>query len=154
MNSHSPEQNKDILTCLSHWFIHTNRNFSRRERRNFHGNKCSHDVFKCVFLLVSLRYEQARRKFQAVFLSIKQKIMSSDLELEEFNGLGTALAPRIPNAENRNLELKVNIFNLIIEKKRRRSFYSNRSIRNKNVINRHNMTLMKMRLKFICSKII
>jgi len=122
MNSHSPEQNKDILTCLSHWFIHTNRNFSRRERRNFHGNKCSHDVFKCVFLLVSLRYEQARRKFQAVFLSIKQKIMSSDLELEEFNGLGTALAPRIPNAENRNLELKVNIFNLIIEKKEEEVF--------------------------------
>ena len=33
--------------------------------------------------------------------------MSSDLELEEFNGLGTALAPRIPNAENRDLETKV-----------------------------------------------
>jgi hypothetical protein len=33
--------------------------------------------------------------------------MSADLELEEFNGLGTALAPRIPNAENRNLEAKV-----------------------------------------------
>ena len=33
--------------------------------------------------------------------------MSSDLELEEFNGLGTALAPRIPNAENRHLEAKV-----------------------------------------------
>jgi len=33
--------------------------------------------------------------------------MSSDLELEEFNGLGTELAPRIPNAENRNLEAKV-----------------------------------------------
>lgn len=33
--------------------------------------------------------------------------MSSDLELEEFNGLGTALAPRIPNADNRNLEAKV-----------------------------------------------
>lgn len=36
--------------------------------------------------------------------------MSSDLELEEFNGLGTALAPRIPNAENRNLEAKVRLF--------------------------------------------
>jgi len=48
--------------------------------------------------------------------------MSSDLELEEFNGLGTALAPRIPNAENRNLELKVNIFNLIIEKKEEEVF--------------------------------
>ena len=48
--------------------------------------------------------------------------MSSDLELEEFNGLGTALAPRIPNAENRNLELKVNIFNLIIEKKEEEEF--------------------------------
>jgi hypothetical protein len=33
--------------------------------------------------------------------------MSFDLELEEFNGLGTALAPRIPNTENRNLESKV-----------------------------------------------
>ena len=33
--------------------------------------------------------------------------MSNDLELEEFSGLGTALAPRIPNAENRNLESKV-----------------------------------------------
>ncbi|CAF1233483.1 unnamed protein product, partial [Rotaria sordida] len=33
--------------------------------------------------------------------------MSSDFELEEFNGLGTTLAPRIPNAENRNLESKI-----------------------------------------------
>jgi hypothetical protein len=37
--------------------------------------------------------------------------MSSDLELEEFNGLGTTLAPRIPNAENRNLEAKVFLIN-------------------------------------------
>lgn len=33
--------------------------------------------------------------------------MSNDFELEEFNGLGTTLAPRIPNAENRDLETKV-----------------------------------------------
>ncbi|CAF3917236.1 unnamed protein product [Rotaria magnacalcarata] len=33
--------------------------------------------------------------------------MSSDFELEEFNGLGTTLAPRIPNAENRTLETKI-----------------------------------------------
>ena len=33
--------------------------------------------------------------------------MSTDFELEEFNGLGTTLAPRIPNAENRNIEAKV-----------------------------------------------
>ncbi|CAF0852507.1 unnamed protein product [Rotaria sp. Silwood1] len=33
--------------------------------------------------------------------------MSSNFELEEFNGLGTTLAPRIPNAENRNLESKI-----------------------------------------------
>jgi hypothetical protein len=33
--------------------------------------------------------------------------MSSEFELEEFNGLGSALAPRIPNAENRDLETKV-----------------------------------------------
>ena len=37
----------------------------------------------------------------------REKTMSTDLELEEFNGLGTTLAPRIPNAENRNLEAKV-----------------------------------------------
>ncbi|CAF0730614.1 unnamed protein product [Adineta steineri] len=33
--------------------------------------------------------------------------MSANLELEGFNGLGSALAPRIPNAENRNLETKI-----------------------------------------------
>ena len=33
--------------------------------------------------------------------------MTSDLELEEFSELGTTLAPRISNAENRNLETKV-----------------------------------------------
>ena len=35
--------------------------------------------------------------------------MSSNYELEEFNGLGPALAPRIPNAENRELESKVEL---------------------------------------------
>ncbi len=40
--------------------------------------------------------------------------MSSDLELEEFSGLGTALAPRIPNAENRNLETKVCLIKYIV----------------------------------------
>ncbi|CAF0900037.1 unnamed protein product [Adineta ricciae] len=35
--------------------------------------------------------------------------MSSHYELEEFNGLGPALAPRIPNAENRELESKVEL---------------------------------------------
>ena len=39
--------------------------------------------------------------------------MNFDLELEEFNGLGTALAPRIPNAENRNLEAQVEKTNQI-----------------------------------------
>ena len=33
--------------------------------------------------------------------------MTSDLELEEFSGLGTTLAPRISNAENRSLETMV-----------------------------------------------
>ncbi|UJR23536.1 hypothetical protein I4U23_026526 [Adineta vaga] len=33
--------------------------------------------------------------------------MSTNYQLEEFNGLGPALAPRIPNAENRELESKI-----------------------------------------------
>jgi phosphoglycerate-specific signal transduction histidine kinase len=55
--------------------------------------------------------------------------MSTDLELEEFNGLGTALAPRIPNAENRNLEAK-------IETKQRR-FHSTQGDLDENVTKVH-----------------
>lgn len=75
--------------------------------------------------------------------------MSSDFELEEFNGLGTALAPRIPNAENRDLETKV---------KKKKNFEKNenvffsfsfdsfefRSEQNNVDFNRHKMILMKM----------
>jgi hypothetical protein len=57
--------------------------------------------------------------------------MSTDLELEEFNGLGTTLAPRIPNAENRNLEAKVLIINVFFLMKS----FSLRSRQNNDVFN-------------------
>ena len=65
-----------------------------------HNDEFLHGVVVVVVLLFSPFSIETH-------VASETETMSGNFELEEFDGLGTVLAPRIPNAENRDLEAKV-----------------------------------------------